>query len=248
MLPATALAILVAATFGALLPLSLVRAIGLDWSWLELAVGGAGGIAGIALAYIGGDRLNERVRRLRAPIGSASIGGDGFRWRHFGKTEFVKWAVVRDVEQRGANVALHVEGREPVVLLVREAKSFADAAREALVRYHDASAPETIGALEFADESVFDWLGRARALLRRGSYREADVGEEQCVRVAIDPRAPAEQRIGSAAALSRASDDVRNRVRVAIAETADPVIANALEDALEGRDDDAAMRKAMGKR
>jgi hypothetical protein len=208
----------------------------------------AGGISGIAAAYAAGDRLNDRVRRLRAPIGSASIGADGFRWRHFGKTEFIPWADVRDLEQRVAEVVVSVEGRAAVVLPLREAKAFADAASEALERYRDECAPEPIAALERGAGSLADWLTRARGLLQGGSYRDADVGEDQCVRVATDPRAPAAQRIGSAAALSRGSDDARHRVRVAIAETANPVIAAALEDAVEGRDDDHATRKALARR
>jgi hypothetical protein len=86
---------------------------------------------------------------------------------------------------------------------------------------------------------------RARRLLQSKSYREADVGEERCIRVAIDPRAPAAQRIGSAAALSHASEDVRARVRIAIDETADPIVANALEDALDGRAVGRALRTAI---
>ncbi len=185
-----------------------------------------------------GDKLNDRVRRLRAPIGSESVGVDGIRWRHFGKTQFLGWAAVRDVEERASSeVVLQVEGRADTVLRVREAAALKTAVREALQRYRDARPPETIAALEFGGESVTDWLERARKLLRGGSYRDADVGEEQCIRVATDPRAPAGQRIGSAAALSRASEDARARVRVAIEETADPVVANALEDALDGRTD-----------
>lgn len=61
------------------------------------------------------------------------------------------------------------------------------------------------------------------------------------------PRAAVAQRIGSVAALSHASDDARGRVRVAIEDTADPLVKSALEDALEGRDDDHATRKAMAR-
>lgn len=202
----------------------------------------AGGIAGIAGAYTLGDRLNDRIFRLHAPIGSAAIGTDGVRWRHFGRTDFVGWSDVRDIEQRGQLIVVHTERRGEVTLQVREADAFATAARVALRRYRDAEAAEPIGALEFAGESVADWIGRARALLRGGSYREADVGEERCVRVAIDPRAPIAQRIGSAAALSKGSEDARRRVRVAIEETADPEVASALDDALESRGDGALTR------
>jgi len=237
-LSATAFAIFAGGSLGALLPVLLLQAIGFRSGPVGLlAIPGA--LVGLSLAYMAGDRLNDRVRRLRAPIGSASIGADGIRWRHFGRTEFIAWSSVRDIEQRGQLVVVHAEGRGEVPLHLREADAFATAVRDGLRRYRDAESAEPIAALDFVGESVADWLGRARGLLERASYRDADVGEERCVRVAVDPRAPIAQRIGSAAALSRASDEARKRVRVAIEETADPEVANALEDALESRGDRA---------
>ncbi len=237
-LSATALAMLTAGSLGALLPVTFFQAIGMHVVLIQVAVGLLGGIAGLVGAYMLGDRLNDRLSRLRAPIGSAAIGSDGIRWRHFGKTEFLGWSSVRDIEQRGQLVVVHGEGRE-TTLVVEEAELFADAARRALQGYRNSEPAESIAALELAGENVGDWLARSRRLLEGGSYRDADIGEDHCVRVAIDPRAPITQRIGSAAALSTASDEARQRVRVAIEETADPEVANALADALEARGDRA---------
>lgn len=243
-MPATAFAIFTAGSLGALLPIAFFQWLGVKLVVLNLITAVGGGIAGIAGAYRLGDRLNDRIFRLRAPIGTASIGADGIRWRHFGRTEFIAWSSVRDIDQRGQVVVVHREGGD-ATLVIRQAELFADAARRALHAYRKDEPSESIAALEFAGESVADWLGRARRLLEGGSYRSADVGEERCVRVAIDPRAPIEQRIGSAAALSKASEDARNRVRVAIEETADPSVANALEDALESRDDERRLRSVL---
>lgn len=243
---ATALAIFAGGSLGALLPVALLQWLGIQNGAAAL-VAVPGALVGLSAAYMIGDRLNDRVHRLRAPIGSASIGADGIRWRHFGRTEFIAWSSVRDIEQRGQVVIVHAEGRGEVALTLGEADAFTTAAREGLRKYRDVEAAEPIAALEFVGEDVADWLGRARGLLERASYRDADVGEERCVRVAIDPRAPIAQRIGSAAALSRASDEARKRVRVAIEETADPDVANALEDALESRGERAitsALRRA----
>jgi hypothetical protein len=243
---ATALGIFAGGSFGALLPVALFQALGVDSGIVALlAVPGA--LVGLALAYIAGDRLNERVRRLRAPIGSASIGADGIRWRRLRRTEFVSWSHVRDIEQRGQVVVVHAQGRGEVALQLGEADAFATAARDTMLRYREGEAAEPIAAFEFTGERVADWIGRARGLLQNNSYRDADVGEERCVRVAIDPRAPVAQRIGGAAALSNASEEARQRVRVAIEATADPEIANALEDALEARGDrviTAALRRS----
>lgn len=232
---ATAFAILAGGSLGFLLPLAA-----LQWLKAPLGIQGStaliGGIAGIVGAYMLGDRVNSRIGRLRAPIGSAAIGSDGIRWRHFGKTEFLGWARVRDVILRGRELVVLVEGGADIMLPLQQPELFVSAARDALKRYRDGAPSPTLAALEFAGEDVAGWLARARELLQAGSYREADVGEENCVRIATDPRAPLAQRVGSAAALSKASEDARQRVRVAIEDTADPVVANALENALDERD------------
>jgi len=244
-LPATSFAIMLGLALGIALPLAALNAVGIRSGVLALVAAVVGVVSGATGAYMAGDRLNERVRRLRAPIGTASVGVDGVRWRHFGWTDFIGWTRIRDIEERRGTAVLHVEAGPDVVLQVRDAATFVHAAKEAAQRYRDAPTPQPITALELAGENLGDWLARARSLLRGGSYRDADIGEEQCVRIAIDPRAPVSQRIGSAAALSKASDDARARVRVAIEETADPALANALEDALEGRADETAMRRAL---
>ena len=243
-LGATAFAILGAGTIGALLPIAALRALGAPDPVL---VAGAivGGLAGVAGAYILGDRLNDRVGRLRAPIGSAAIGVDGIRWRHWGKTRFIGWASVLDVYRRGGDAIVQIDGGAGVILPMRETNGFVNAARDALHLYREGEPAETIAPLDLADGDVADWLGRARALLRGGSYREADIGEERCVRVATDPRAPLAQRIGSAAALSQASEEAQERVRVAIEQTADPKVAHALEDALDERDDPRALASML---
>jgi hypothetical protein len=241
-----AFSILFGGAIGALLPVVLLQALKLDWTVLEVIAGIAGGGSAIAGISILGARLNDRIDNLRATSGSAAIGADGIRWHRFGRSAFIGWRRIRDVVSRGSDVVVHVDGASKVVLPVTEADSFGGAAREALAKFRRGEAPETIAALDFGGENVADWLGRARALLQQGStYRDADVGEERCVRVAIDPRAPIAQRIGSAAALSKASDDAKSRVRVAIEETADPEVASALEDALEARDDDRAVHSVL---
>ena len=236
---------LTAATLGALLPVALLVQLGVHSGIAALLVAFPGGIAGLALGYTLGDRANERIRRLYASIGTASIGADGIRWRHFGKTEFIAWKTVREIEQRGQVVVVKREG-EDARLVIQQAELFANDARRALHAYRSGEPSEGITALDFAGGSVAEFLARSRNLLAGGSYRDADVGEERCVRVATDPHAPIAQRIGSAAALSKASDDARQRVRVAIEETADPEVAGALEDALESRGD-RAIAKTLGR-
>ncbi|HEY2368376.1 MAG TPA: hypothetical protein VGH87_18395 [Polyangiaceae bacterium] len=239
----TAFAIFACGSLGALLPVALLQALGVH-SGVVALLAFPGAIAGLAGAYMAGDRLNNRINRLRAPIGSASVGADGIRWRHFGRTEFIAWSSVREIDQRGQVVVVHREGGN-ATLVIQQAELFADAARRALHAYQNDERSENIAALEFTGDSISDWLVRARALLQGSSYRDAHVGEERCVRVAIDPRAPIAQRIGSAAALSKASDEARRRVRVAIEETADPEVANALEDALDAKGDERALGRVM---
>ncbi len=244
-LTATALAILLAGAIGGLVPVALLNRLGMGMGVLALLFGSIGGLVGVVGAYIVGDRLNDRIRRVRAPIGTVSVGADGIRWRRFGRTHFAGWAAVLGIEQRASEVVLELADRTPVTLAVQESGALAMAAEQAQQRYREGAPPDVLAALDLAGASVAEWLERARKLLERGSYREANVGEESLVRIATDPRAPAAQRIGSAAALSSASDDARSRVRVAIDETADPAIANALEDALDGRKDDRAMRAVL---
>ncbi|MBW2460881.1 MAG: hypothetical protein JRH11_04495 [Deltaproteobacteria bacterium] len=66
------------------------------------------------------------------------------------------------------------------------------------------------------------------------------------IRIAEDPTADAEQRIGAALALATASDALRARVRVAAETAARPALADAVTEAVEGDVDVKPLKRALG--
>lgn len=61
-------------------------------------------------------------------------------------------------------------------------------------------------------------------------------------------RAAPEQRIGAALALSRAAEPLRARVRVALENTAEPALAEAMGQAIEGKLRVRTAHRAIAKR
>ncbi len=111
----------------------------------------------------------------------------------------------------------------------------------------DAEATEVTEAEQGRAASIDGWLARARAALQQpAEYRGAPaVVPDTLAQLAANPTAPAEQRIGSVLALREADPSLRDRVGVAVDEVADPVLAEAMEEALEADPDPKRLARAL---
>lgn len=92
----------------------------------------------------------------------------------------------------------------------------------------------------------FAWQSRLRRLLM-GRFREQTVTPELLIRVAEDPNATVDQRIGASVALADAPEPFRVRVRVAAGSVAQAEVGEAMRQAVEGAlDEELAARLTKG--
>lgn len=117
-------------------------------------------------------------------------------------------------------------------------------ALEARAALSDAS---TLEALARRDESVPAWRERVGRLLQaQGAYRTAPITPESLARIARNPDAPVEQRIGAALALGAS----RNRplcreIRIAAGAVVDPRLRIALTEAVRDQPREEAVLEAL---
>jgi hypothetical protein len=119
----------------------------------------------------------------------------------------------------------------------------------ALARYREA-ASALLGAeraLARGSRSIAEWRD---AMSRTKAYRETHLGSEELLAVVENPRAGIDQRLGAALALGALPDqpgafDRRERIREAIASSANPRVRVALECAVAGALDDATYDAAL---
>lgn len=210
-------------------------------------------IAAAALVALGSLRLVGAIFRFRAPRGTVAIGADGIRWRDLWAGRFVPWSAVdtvRLLQRPERTIAIAMRDGSTVELSVADLDGFLDAAREALERFRAREEPGAFPLLRVEGDQRTDlggWLDRAKQLLV-GSYRDASIAPEDLAAIAEDPKAAPEQRIGAALALSQAPEPLRVRVRAAIEDTANPELAEALDEAVAGELRVRTAARAIGER
>jgi hypothetical protein len=143
--------------------------------------------------------------------------------------------------------------RDPGKVRARR-QALAEQIDAALQRFRNSgTAAAALGrVLERGPRSIEEWresLTRAAA----GGYRETHVDGDLLLDIVESPRAPIGQRLGAALALTRLPDDATTeprdsrdqRIRSAIASSANPRVRIALEQAAEGTLDDATYERAL---
>jgi hypothetical protein len=186
------------------------------------------------------------ILKLRVPFGAAVIGADGVAFTKPLRREFIAFHDVSSLQIEGDEVVLGLANGEKVRFLVSDAKALHGALRRALSRFTKAQS-SAIAELALEDETdVESWLDRVRRLLSHAAeYRGAAVTADALERVAKDPTARADQRIGAALAL--AGDEARRvRVRVAVEDVANAELAEAMDAALEDSLTEEAAKRAVG--
>ncbi|MEM9192552.1 MAG: hypothetical protein AAGF12_25480 [Myxococcota bacterium] len=229
MLPA-----LVPAAFGIEPPMILVGAL-MVFLWFATTA-----IVGLASLW-----LIEWLLSARANQGSITIGGDGLRWRKVGLERFRAWSEIESVALgRERDVVLTLTNGSKKRFWIGGAKAFVREAEEAREGYLEEVSVPTLPDFECSDFDTF--RERALTLGSKNQYRTNAISTEHLVRVAVDPRADRTQRVGSALALANASARFKAKVRVAIGETADPRLAQALTEAVEGTLTRRSAKRALG--
>ncbi len=236
------------------IPLVVAQAIAPDNDAVGIgavALGAVAWVVAAATVAMGSLRLAGRIGRVRVRRGTVAVGADGLRWRDLLRARFVSWAeveAVRVVDEPERVVVLELRDGSTRELGVGEIEELHAAATNALERWQAREAAGEVRGLRLeARGELRGWLDRAKTLLASTSYREESVAPEQLVRVAEDPKAAPEQRIGAALALSRAPEPLRVRVRVASEDTADPALAEALGEAIEGKLRARTAARAIGR-
>jgi hypothetical protein len=187
-----------------------------------------------------------RILRLRIPAGAVVVGADGVAiTRRLGR-RFFAFHDVGSLQIDGDEVVIGLTNGEKVRLMVDDAAALHGALRAALSRF-TRSHTAAVAELALEDEAdVESWLARVRRLLSQSvEYRGSAVTPDVLERVAKDPTAGPDQRIGAALAL--AGDDARRvRIRVAVEEMANEDLAEAMDAALEGELSEDAARRVVG--
>ncbi len=219
------------------------------------------------------DRVPLEVSRARAFFGgraAMSFGADGLLVRRGAKTTFFPFAELRAVSvtpvaegARGsrAEILLHGEDGRRHEIGVSAAPMDVGSLSLRLaqaVRAHHGEAPAGCARLARGERSIAAWRadlaatgGPAAASL---AFRSSPLEAEHLHEILASPRASLEERVGAALALRAATPaaDLRARLRVEAAATADPRLRIALEvvaaDELDEERLDAALAAAAALR
>lgn len=216
---------------------------------------------------LGGISLAAGMLCLAGPIvvlatrSTLKIGRDGVQIRWLGRTRFVPFAEVDQMRADAQRITIRLRtGRVVHVELVGTDARFPLDPRgtEALAAIERgvALARAEREALPLEDElargtrSAGAWLSGVTARAEeKDDYRSAALDRDQLVRVVEDPVAVPSARAASAELLRRAglAEGEAIRVRVAIDETANPALRDALEAAIDPAADHAARAKALSR-
>ncbi|AKF04703.1 hypothetical protein DB32_001852 [Sandaracinus amylolyticus] len=228
---------------------ALTQTLGLDPTFAEASIVG-GILVGLATAIGVGRHAAQSwnaAGRLREDAGALAIGADGVRWSSRERGDcFVPWSEVERVDEEPTledelgTLVLVLRDDAAIRFFVEDSAELADDAQRALDAYRAATV-ERVVDLEPNGRDVRTWITDVKRLLRAGAgtYRAGAVSAERLIAIAVAPTAPRAQRIGAAASLSRAPEPLRAKVRVALTDTADDLLRDVMETALEGRELDA---------
>ncbi len=221
--------------------------VGDDWfGYLVLGGMAAGVLAGFPLA----SRLEKWIKHVALQPGvnrgTAAIGDDGVRLTGLFLERFVSWLALDEVTvvDDGYQVLLHLRNGRSLRFRVPEAREFRKALVERRAAVLERSPVSPVNAFRDATGDLPRWVERAREVVS-GGYRSEVATPDVLVRVAEDPSAKAEQRIGAALALSNASEALRARVRVAAEATARPGLAGAMTESVDGEVDVKLLKRAL---
>lgn len=216
------------------------------------------------------DAVPSRVLVGRDGVLLSSFGRREFvgyeRIKHVRRAPFATTLTLTDDEivllplspQKGARKRL---GASPIDSWMRDPgkvrarrQALAEQIDAALQRFRNAgTAAAALGrVLERGPRSIEQWresITRAAA----GGYRETQVDADLLLDIVESPRSPIGQRLGAALALTRLPDEFNRepretreqRIRAAIASSANPRVRIALERAAEGTLDDATYEQAV---
>lgn len=178
--------------------------------------------------------LVTRAQKLRAPWGDLAIGRDGIAWEGWLGRRFVPWPTVLGMKRTAEELRLQWEGGTVKIGLDDPAVAHTAAA----AAHAAADGPlEIPDALEAGDPAA--WLAKVRGLTA-GSYRDQVVSDETLLRVLEHPATPPLPRLGAALALAKREPA---KVRVVIDDLADDEAKRALEAALTGEPELAAVKQ-----
>lgn len=166
--------------------------------------------------------------------GSVAVGEDGIAVRRLLASRFHPWSRIHHVRLEEGFVVLALEDGSTEQLLVADPVALEMEAERAKRRFEAREPTARLRVL--ACDGVPDkrWLERVRVATAESAYREGAVTAEDLVRVAEDVTQSPDQRVGAAAALAGADPELVRRVRVATEVTANPELAAALDQAIDG--------------
>jgi hypothetical protein len=218
----------------------------------------------------GGGRALLRAMRLSAldtPLTFSfffnlrvTIGADGVlvAWPLLRRRRFIPHGDIEAVDAPDAeNVVLRLKGGKTYSISTRTSPGQPKSEQSALIErltdaweaYRAGVAPDALGLLARAGRGTLDWVRGLRALGEgQGSgYRGIGLTPEHLWRIAEDPSAPRESRVGAALALRPTLDDEgRGRLRVAAESSASPKVRVALEATADEVDDEAVAARIEG--
>ncbi len=173
---------------------------------------------------------------------AASIGNDGILLEKWFRKTFVPFSRMSSVTVVGGSPYYQVEvalaederlrvptsGREQAEALARQLEAGMRA-----VRSRDREA--LIDGLARGGRTVSAWREAVRDVLSEGAYRARHVGTESLLRIAEDPFAPEDVRVGAVLALGTPQDEeAKKRVWAAAEASASPRVRLALQRAVDG--------------
>src|SRR5687767_8327236 len=206
--------------------------------------------ATLAVLAIAAMWLVRRSEWWRGPDDALVVGRDGVHWSERTMPRFLRWPEIERVavEPDGVQVrVVRIDGRAHT-LVVDDADGVLAEILQARAAWWASDAVPPALALRLdgiAPHAVVDWSARARVAMSGDPYRAPPSPPEHLARIALDPHAEPDQRIGAALALAAADATHRDAVRRATEETADPDLARALREALDGRIDAHLVARAL---
>ena len=192
-------------------------------------------------------RAAGHILRHRIPAGYVALGDDGICVRRLWRMRFLSWSEVDSIALDDANRAAAVFARsgERIELPVDHPEVLSESLRQGVRRFRARAPTPKLRVLTAPAEVDAAWLKRARGALEAQGYRKEGLREEELALIAEDPTQSADQRVGAALALSAATEDAKRRVRVAVQDSVEPGLSEAVEDALEDDLSARALRRLL---
>jgi len=196
------------------------------------------------------DRANTWIRRMALQPyvnrGTVVVGEDGLFLTGLFLRKYASFADVFQVTvDRGKRrVRIGLRSGRTIQFRVPEPERVRDEILFLLARYRQASPSHGLRAFRDGLKDLPGWRARVQKLTS-GGYRDEACTPDVLVRIAEDPLAEAEQRLGAARALSNAPEPLRVRVRAAADATAKPAPGHAMSQAVDGEADEGLLMRVL---